>query len=447
MRSGRFLVGLVLLAVGALIPLSADGSLRTGSIPPGTDTFDSTAHVDVTFNGLGDQSLTLTGPVVVQRGAQTGDTIPTEMLSMDLTGQSQLGGQPVQVKLQAGRNFGGQPVQGMLENVVVAKNGTLVGADSSFRFTQFFMSFFGSQKGQELHFDFTVDPPLEPTARITSLPPNVPVLTPPVLGSVDHFKCYAVKAGKGFKPANVKLADQFESERATLVKPLTLCAPVRKNGSLVRKPLAHLKCYAISSTSAKPKEPEVTVTVENQFGTVDLVVLQPRSLCVPTLKKRLQQPVPKPVPPRGSLAALTDHFKCYDVRPKTPFQARTVLLEDQFEVERTKVIKPIALCAPVAKNGLQISDSVTHLTCYSIQDVSRKVKGSGRLVVVRNQFGVEVLTVLQPQSLCVPSLKKPPCSEYAERAKAALIANGQQVGTINQAIHIPFEGAKGSPCG
>ena len=134
------------------------------------------------------------------------------------------------------------------------------------------------------------------------------------------------------------------------------------------------------------------------------------------------------------------------MRSNDPFAQRTVSLHDQFEIERAKVLRPVSLCAPVEKKGVPIADSVTHLTCYAIQDLSRNVKPGGRLVVVRNQFGVETLTVVRPQTLCVPSTKMPPCSVYSVQTESELQIKGRRVGTLSQVLHIPYRGVKGSPC-
>lgn len=435
-----------LVALGAVsaavlaAPLWAASAAGT-QIPGGTDTIPQTTFsIDMQLVGAQPEVITGMGPTVVQRGALKNGIIQTEILSLDLAGQSAALKAPV--KMRAGREFGGKPVTGMIENVIVDAKGNFVGGDSTFTFVQLFFSVFGRQ---EFHFTYDVDPPLVVEARITSLPPNTPAKLPP-LGPLNHYKCYSVKERKGFKPQSVSLGDQFQSATAKLVRPLTLCTPVSKNAEKVRFPQAHLKCYGISARSAKPKKGEVAVTVTNQFGTQKLTVLGLRTLCAPTLKKRVKVLPAKLVPPAGAPDALSDHFTCYDVRPKDAFAGRTVSLSDQFEVERAKVLKPVSLCAPVQKNALKIRDSATHLTCYSIRDVTRTLRPGGRLVVVRNQFGVEALEVGGPQTLCVPSQKKPPCSDYAERSIAQLKQGGQVVGTINDARHTPFKGVKDSPC-
>ena len=86
-------------AVGILVVASATAALITaplwaaGStsrlIPAGTDTMASSATIDIAFEGAAPETLKLAGPTVVKRGAQAGDVIPTEMLSMSLSGVSQ----------------------------------------------------------------------------------------------------------------------------------------------------------------------------------------------------------------------------------------------------------------------------------------------------------------------------------------------------------------------
>jgi len=438
----RFLVVWAAVAVFAAAPVWAVGS-SAALPPPGTDTIaETTAFVRLQLAGAAPETIEFHGPTFVQRGALDPKTrtIPTE-LSMNLQGTSPSLGE---VALQAGAQFGTAPVTGVIREVQLDARGGLVNGISEFTFPETNLS----QLQQQLHLPrIVLRPPLKVVAHITSIPPNVPVTTPPKLGRLDHFKCYSIKAKERFAPRTVALADQFQATGATVARPLTLCAPVSKNGGKVVAPAAHLKCYAIKSAgeAAKPKPAEVEVGVRNQLGSMNLAVLQPLSLCAPTLKRRLKPQAP-PAPPRGRIPSSPDHFTCYAVRPKDPFQQRTVSLSDQFEVERATVLRPLSLCAPVEKNGVKIRDSVTHLTCYAIQDRRRTEKPGGRLVVTRNQLGVETLTVLRPQSLCVPSTKRPPCSEYAEQARAALIFQGQQIGFINEARHIPFKGVKDSPC-
>jgi hypothetical protein len=69
-----------------------------------------------------------------------------------------------------------------------------------------------------------------------------------------------------------------------------------------------------------------------------------------------------------------------------------------------KVLQPVFLCAPVAKNEESIGDERTHLVCYT----DSGIRTPNRLVRVTNQFGTQALRVATPVALCVPSLKQLP---------------------------------------
>jgi hypothetical protein len=102
----------------------------------------------------------------------------------------------------------------------------------------------------------------------------------------NHFKCYRVR-GRGFASRTVSVADQFESQMATLVKPRLLCNPVDKNGEGIVDPTAHLTCYTIKG-GGPPFTPQ-DVTVMDQFAEENLQALRgecrKRSLvCVPSEK-------------------------------------------------------------------------------------------------------------------------------------------------------------------
>lgn len=442
-RCRRRSTGLPLLAVVAAglfaSPLSAGGGAGT-AIGPGTDQFPSVAQVNYTIDfgqptGLTEQiELSSKGlpDAIVQRGPLVGDTIETEIVAMELLGQSPALGKVI---MQVGREYELQPTLGRVTDVHVDKDGNFLWGDSTFDVFFGFSAF--KQSGEEIH---ARNPEaMRVQARITSLPPNKPVPPRAISKKLDHFKCYQVKPQTKLVPRAVALSDQFEGVRARIVSVLSLCAPVSKNREPLREPRAHLKCYALADDKLG-KQRDVDVT--DQFGSQTLTVVNPISLCAPSLKSFR----PKRPPPGLQPERLLDHFKCYQVRPKAPFQARTVRLEDQFERERAKVLSPVALCSPVDKDKGGLRDPYAHLTCYAIQDLERTVTSRERVVVVRNQFGTETLTVLKAQTLCVPSTKRPPCSEYAERTKAALEAAGQPIGRVNEAIHIPFLKAEGSAC-
>jgi hypothetical protein len=98
-----------------------------------------------------------------------------------------------------------------------------------------------------------------------------------------------------------------------------------------------------------------------------------------------------------------EHYECYRVTG----QIRPVpikLLKDQFGSGSARVMRPLFLCNPVQKNDQEIKDLKTHLVCYQIVGL----KPANKTVRVVNQFGAQILKVLDPQVLCVPSLKELP---------------------------------------
>jgi hypothetical protein len=211
---------------------------------------------------------------------------------------------------------------------------------------------------------------------------------------LNHFQCYGVDPGSAFKPRAVTLADQFGRSKAVASQLTTLCAPVRKNGSTVRNARAHLVCYPIKR---KPAFRSRKAVITNQFekGT-RLVVVRPVQLCLPSGKAVL--PGPGPLPVKG-----LDHYQCYVVKPARKLRERRVSLLDQFGKSRPTVVRMVSLCAPVRKNTVPIRNKRDHLVCYQLRS-SQTFRS--RLVGIVNQFGKGDLTVVRPERLCLPSLKR-----------------------------------------
>ena len=211
---------------------------------------------------------------------------------------------------------------------------------------------------------------------------------------LNHFQCYGVDPGSAFKPRTVALADQFGRSKALVSQLTTLCAPVRKNGGAVRNARAHLVCYPITR---KPAFRSRKVVITNQFekGT-RLVVVRPVQLCLPTGKAVLPGPSPQPV--KG-----LDHYQCYVVKPARKLRERRVSLLDQFGKSRPIVVRMVSLCAPVRKNTVPIRNKRDHLVCYQLRSTQTF---RSRHVGIVNQFGKADLTVVSPERLCLPSLKR-----------------------------------------
>ncbi len=105
--------------------------------------------------------------------------------------------------------------------------------------------------------------------------------------ALDHFKCYSVQ-GESIN-GRVRLEDQFDVadgriERARVLTPVTLCAPVEKTVKGVTTPVGdptmHLVCYTIQTQKFAPR----TVLVRNQFGRGRVRAHKPVELCAPSLK-------------------------------------------------------------------------------------------------------------------------------------------------------------------
>jgi hypothetical protein len=88
----------------------------------------------------------------------------------------------------------------------------------------------------------------------------------------------------------VTVTDQFETRTGTLIKPVSFCNPVDKNGEGILNPSAHQTCYKFQADGSPFTGP--TVNVLDQFGAIDLravagVCRKADLLCVPSLKTEL----------------------------------------------------------------------------------------------------------------------------------------------------------------
>src|SRR4029453_3283957 len=163
--------------------------------------------------------------------------------------------------------------------------------------------------------------------------------------------------------------------------------------------------------------------IVNQFGTLLVEVLAPDTLLVPTAKNLSGEPESPALP-------AVDHFLCHPVQrprgapPFTPVLG--VRVEDQFGARVVDVIAPTRLCAPGQKNHEEpeAPEPLDHLICYQVQlsplviqpaagmegppqIVPPTVQSPVEAIHTHNQFGVEDLTLIDVDELCVPSAKNP----------------------------------------
>jgi hypothetical protein len=164
---------------------------------------------------------------------------------------------------------------------------------------------------------------------------------------------------------------------------------VERDGIQRRGQSGYLTCFGIKDAKTKPKQPKFakrTVQVTDAFGTHELVVKKPRSLCVPTART---------TPPVG-----LESVKCYQASGDKVTAVTT--LADEIESKQTAVLKPAALCNAVHAAGPRTAQWV----CYAIKDVKTKPKQpklDALPVELAHQFGVEALEVRKAELLCVPA--------------------------------------------
>jgi hypothetical protein len=210
---------------------------------------------------------------------------------------------------------------------------------------------------------------------------------------ISHFQCYAVDPTSRTRPRKVLLRDQFGAGTGVAYPLVGLCNPVRKNGSPVRNPRAHLACYRLTSTKPFTQR---QVAVTNQLDrNARLVVTSPQRLCLPTGKSL--RPTVFPPLPKG-----LDHFECYPVKPLKPLPPHSVKLADEFGSSAARTLRPSSLCNPVSKNRGTILNRRDHLVCYDLTST----KSTPRRLAITNQFGRATLVATRALTLCVPSLKK-----------------------------------------
>ncbi len=112
------------------------------------------------------------------------------------------------------------------------------------------------------------------------------------------------------------------------------------------------------------------------------------------------QPAPQPGEvPRGN------HYQCYPAKQAEPSVPRKAVLTDQFGRHEVTVLAVTRLCNPVEKRAPPrgygpILEKDLHLVCYRIEGPQE-----GKVVRVRNQFGVATLRTGVAEELCLPSSK------------------------------------------
>ena len=218
----------------------------------------------------------------------------------------------------------------------------------------------------------------------------------PPLG-LDHYLVYVVVNDVTVDVPAVELSDQFGVDPGVIVGKAALFAnPVQKtHGDEVTdiKTDEHLVFYEIYETTVSYPQ----VTVNNQFGDEQNLYLGDPAvlLGVPSAKK--------------SWGEQLDHFTYYPITEEPIPAARNVTLDDQFvDNYQTTVWWPYGFCNPAAKTLTESWPPIVHpdyhLTFYQFEEMPTQQW----FVEVENQFGKQVLTVVGPIGLLVPTQKIEP---------------------------------------
>jgi hypothetical protein len=118
-----------------------------------------------------------------------------------------------------------------------------------------------------------------PSSKSVSSPP--PPLDPATAASLDHFECYKVGGAPG--AGTVTVQDEFGTGQVKLLNGQELCVPVDKDGGGIPNPAPKLLCYTAKRLSGTLHGPRSPVFVNNQFGPATLpFVRDADELCVPS---------------------------------------------------------------------------------------------------------------------------------------------------------------------
>ena len=219
----------------------------------------------------------------------------------------------------------------------------------------------------------------------------------------DHYLLYTARATES---EVVELDDQFTVGAFTehRVKDMALLGnPADKTfaGYVGRQhPGTHLTAYRVSRRGGPSN---ATVTVTNQFPSIDVRVGKPRFLLVPASKS-----VDGPVAPLAE--DFISHFNCYDTRLRSEFTPLQVTVNDQFTGggKVIDVLSPRFLCPPTEKKHITDFPILNPdlLMCYSVRFAAGEpVNDLVDPVWVTDQFDAREIRsdTRRPVMLCVPS--------------------------------------------
>jgi hypothetical protein len=207
-----------------------------------------------------------------------------------------------------------------------------------------------------------------------------------------HFRCYVVSSQTPQPATTVTLEDQFLGPTTlTVDEPLEFCPPTDKNGEGIADEDEHLTMYG-----APQELPQhLLVSTEDQFGTHILEVVGARVLLVPTQKLVGNLDFPDRL----------NHYWCYQangprlrnvtVTLEDQFGSDTVRV-----VQPNLFCNPVQ--KTVGGVVTPIEEEEVHLTCYDIKGPQATTATTFGVV---NQFETDTFTITSWNLLCVPTEK------------------------------------------
>jgi hypothetical protein len=199
-----------------------------------------------------------------------------------------------------------------------------------------------------------------------------PTLSNPILME-DHFKIYhASEPMPGGFSATITLTDQFGTVNHLVTEPFRFANPVQKDLEPIQDPDAHLSAWRIWQTA--PHDTHI-VGVHDQFGFDIWELYEARWLLAPALKQDVFGPLP-----------FKNHYKCYGVI-SGPTINRVVTLVDQVDTVQVVVLEAYGFCNPVEKIApdgtvYPIVEPQMHLAIYKVSNPNTY----GVIFLVRDQF-------------------------------------------------------------
>jgi uncharacterized repeat protein (TIGR01451 family) len=165
----------------------------------------------------------------------------------------------------------------------------------------------------------------------------------------------------------------------------------------------HQACYAVTPTTigtAANATPFTNITLRDQFATYTASAVARQSVCNPATKIHGNTTTRA----RNLLA----HLVCYTPSrlPAVPAAGNTVMTIDQFGTDLLRVLRPVALCLPSGKSLTdqfpKVPTTLDHYLCYSVKDLTPRQYPPVGLI---DEFGRQSVEIVAPVALCTPVQK------------------------------------------